>query len=105
MSTGVEPKAAPASHGMFCTRYEEARLISMRAHQLADGATPLVDVSGTDDVAVVAAREFRAGVLPLVVLRYNVAGKVCEARAATDLRPNSISEDWYRATATATATD
>lgn len=55
------------------TKYEHAKIIGMRAEQIARGAQPFVnddvDLNGRFDPIAVATREMNAGVLPFVVVR------------------------------------
>jgi DNA-directed RNA polymerase subunit K/omega len=57
------------------TRFEEARVISARALQLALGAPPLVKPTGGSTPYNLAKEEFSKKVLPLSVLRRFPSGK------------------------------
>ena len=58
------------------TRYEKARIIGVRALQLAYGAPPLVppSVVGSSDPVLIAKYEVENGILPLSILRYTSSG-------------------------------
>ncbi|MCS7118408.1 MAG: DNA-directed RNA polymerase subunit K [Thaumarchaeota archaeon] len=51
------------------TKYEETRIIGGRALQLSMGAFPLVRPNANDTSFTLALREFKAGVLPIVIRR------------------------------------
>lgn len=52
------------------TKYEHAKVIGVRAEQIARGAQPFVsDEGGRFDPIAIAVRELNAGVLPFVVVR------------------------------------
>lgn len=52
------------------TKYEHAKVIGVRAEQIARGAPPFVtDDGGRFDPIAIAVRELNAGVLPFVVVR------------------------------------
>jgi len=51
------------------SKFERARIIGARALQLANGAPPLIEVSGERSPIDVAMRELENGIIPLVVLR------------------------------------
>lgn len=52
------------------TKYEHAKVIGVRAEQIARGAQPFViDDGGRFDPIAIAVRELNAGVLPFVVVR------------------------------------
>lgn len=50
-------------------KYEKARVIGARALQLFSGAPPLINVKPDQTPLQVAMEEFKAGVLPIVVIR------------------------------------
>ncbi len=54
------------------TKYERARIIGIRALQIAYGAPPLVDPKkvGSTDPVVIARYEVDNGILPLTIYRY-----------------------------------
>jgi DNA-directed RNA polymerase subunit K len=64
------------------TRYEIARIISVRALQLAMGAQPLVDVKklGTTDPVIIAMEEFRQGLLDFIIVREYPDGRQARFR-------------------------
>jgi DNA-directed RNA polymerase subunit K len=52
------------------TKYEIARVIGLRAEQLAKGAKPMVPVSeSTRDVVQIATEEYQKGVIPICIIR------------------------------------
>lgn len=55
------------------TKYEHAKIIGIRAEQIARGAQPFVndeiEVNGRFDPIAIANREMNAGVLPFIVVR------------------------------------
>ncbi|MEW5315078.1 MAG: hypothetical protein WDW38_006530 [Sanguina aurantia] len=56
------------------TKYEHAKIIGIRAEQLARGAQPFVndeenDATGRFDPIAIALRELAAGVLPFIIVR------------------------------------
>jgi DNA-directed RNA polymerase I, II, and III subunit RPABC2 len=70
----IEAVAQPRKTRGFYTKYEYTALVAMRAQQLADGAKPLVDLTGlrqSDPLFVwtVAKREIEQRKLPFVVRR------------------------------------
>jgi len=54
------------------SKYERARIIGLRALQIAHGAPPLVDpaVVGSTDPVAIARYEVDNGILPLTIYRY-----------------------------------
>jgi len=58
------------------TKYEKARIIGVRALQLARGAPPLVspEVVGSTDPVLIAKYEVENGILPVSILRYTSSG-------------------------------
>ena len=61
----------------FLTKYEKARIVAVRAMQLAQGAKPLIDVSKLDtkDPVLIAIKELESGVLPFVIKRETPNGE------------------------------
>lgn len=51
------------------TKYEVARVIGLRAEQLARGAKPLVDTGNLIDVVQIATEEYKKGVIPICIIR------------------------------------
>lgn len=51
------------------TKYEIARVIGSRAHQIAAGAPPTVDIGDLDDAVKIAEKEWRERKIPLVIVR------------------------------------
>ena len=66
---------------MKLTRFEETRLISARALQLALGAPPLVKPGKEMSIFDLAKEEFRQSVLPLAVMRDFPDGSVKKIEA------------------------
>jgi DNA-directed RNA polymerase subunit K/omega len=66
------------------TKYERAKVVGMRAEQLARGMEPLVPVPADEpfDPEEVARRELLAGRLPFVVVRHTPDGKPVHLRLA-----------------------
>lgn len=62
------PEATGVEHREI-SKYEKARLLSVRAEMLDNGATPLVAVAGDFDPHAIAEEEYKAGVIPLFVIR------------------------------------
>ena len=59
----------------FLTKYERARLIGVRAQQLSNGATALVDTTNLKDVVQIAEEELKQRVIPLIIRRSLANGK------------------------------
>lgn len=61
----------------FLTKYERARIIGVRAFQIAFGVPPLVDpaVLGTTNPVEIAKYEVDNGILPVSVYRYHSSGE------------------------------
>jgi DNA-directed RNA polymerase subunit K len=51
------------------TKYEIARIIGLRAEQLARGAKPMIDIGDTMDVVKIATEEYHTGTIPLCIIR------------------------------------
>ena len=62
------------------TKYEVAKMVAIRAKQLAMGAAPLIDAKamGLQDPIQIAIEEFKAGKLPFIVVRSLPNGKKIE---------------------------
>lgn len=52
------------------TKYEKARIIGVRMQQIADGACPLIDVTGKSDIKEIVEMELEQRKTPLMVRRY-----------------------------------
>lgn len=52
------------------TKYEKARIIGVRMQQISDGAIPLIDVSGMNDIQEIVEKELEERKTPLMVRRY-----------------------------------
>jgi DNA-directed RNA polymerase subunit K/omega len=59
------------------TRFEKARVVAIRALQLAAGAPPLIDVSNLEpkDPIIIAYHEFLRGLLPFLIMRKKPNGE------------------------------
>lgn len=53
----------------FLLDNEEAKIIGLRAQQLANGALPLVDTTGMTSVIKIAKKELKEGVNPFIIRR------------------------------------
>lgn len=51
------------------TKYEKVRVIGLRATQIANGSTPLVDVENMTDPLKMAEKEFNCGKIPINIIR------------------------------------
>lgn len=82
-----KPKVKPASYNIYekvdnsvrrdrITRYEKARIIGIRAMQLSNDATPLVDIEDEVDFVTIATKEYDTGLLQLYAIRKFVDGSV-----------------------------
>lgn len=58
------------------TRYERARIIGVRATQIAQGAEPKTDVKGLTKPYDMAVKEFEDGKSPVIIQRRFVGGEV-----------------------------
>jgi len=54
---------------MNLNKFERARIIGARALQLANGAPPLIEVSGQVNPIDIARKELETGIIPLAVVR------------------------------------
>ena len=52
------------------TKYEKARIIGVRMQQISDGAIPLIDVSGMNNIQEIVEKELEERKTPLMVRRY-----------------------------------
>uniref|UniRef100_A0A7C4BB51 DNA-directed RNA polymerase subunit Rpo6 n=1 Tax=Thermofilum pendens TaxID=2269 RepID=A0A7C4BB51_THEPE len=68
---GFEVKIGPP----WLTRFEKARIIGIRALQIALGAPVLVKVEGNMSPVEIAEKELREGVLPVVIVRWTPGGR------------------------------
>ena len=59
------------------TKFEKARVVAIRALQLAAGAPPLIDVSNLEpkDPIIIAYHEFLRGLLPFLIMRKKPNGE------------------------------
>ena len=57
------------------TKYEEAKLIGVRATQLSQGAEPMIDITGFTDAYTIAVEEYKRGRIPLLIERKFPRGK------------------------------
>lgn len=58
------------------TRFERTRAISHRALQISQGAKPLTDCDGLRDPIEIAEKEFKEGVIPVIIVRHLPGGHV-----------------------------
>ena len=63
----------------YINKYERAKILGIRAQQLANGMQPLVSVEGKRDIYEIVEAEYREGVIPLIIRRY---------------LPDNTHEDW-----------
>lgn len=66
----------------YMTKYEKARLLGIRAHQLSKGAPPMVHVDGLIDVMDIAKKELAEYKMPLIVRRKNPDGSYIDIKAS-----------------------
>jgi DNA-directed RNA polymerase subunit K/omega len=59
----------PSVVTMNLNKFERARIIGARALQLANGAPPLIEVSGQINPIAIAQKELETGIIPLAVVR------------------------------------
>ena len=67
----------PAADKLTCSRmhkFERATLVGRRAHQLSEGATPLIRTNGVTNPILIAEMEMKAGLLPSDIKRYRPDG-------------------------------
>lgn len=62
----------------WLTRYEKARIIGIRALQIALGAPVLVKVEKGSSPVEIAEKELREGVLPIIIVRWTPSGRYQE---------------------------
>lgn len=67
------------------SKYEKARVLGVRAHQLSSGLTPNVPIKGSFNPLLLALQELNEGLIPLIVRRYLPDGSK-EEWAVSDLR-------------------
>ncbi len=60
------------------TNFEYARLIGIRAEQIANGATPMIATTETDPIQI-AIKEFNSGKIPLMISR-QIGNKIEKVR-------------------------
>jgi DNA-directed RNA polymerase I, II, and III subunit RPABC2 len=70
---------------LYLTKYEFARIIGQRAEQISRGAPINVKYDGMYDFLEIAEKEFREGMMPLIICRTYPDGtvkkiKVCEMK-------------------------
>tara|TARA_B100000902_G_C27286367_1_gene904640 strand:- start:210 stop:590 length:381 start_codon:yes stop_codon:yes gene_type:complete len=63
----------------YINKYERAKILGIRAQQLANGMQPLVSTEGKKNIYEVVEAEYREGVIPLIIRRY---------------LPDNTHEDW-----------
>lgn len=59
----------PRQTSQFLTRYEEIRILGIRAEQLSKNFPPLIPITDETDAIEIARKELAAGVLPFIVRR------------------------------------
>jgi DNA-directed RNA polymerase subunit K/omega len=57
------------------TKFEKTRILGLRASQIANGAKPLVDISGLRDPLKIAEKEYYSGKIPISIIRTLPNGK------------------------------
>lgn len=62
----------------WLTRYEKARIIGIRALQIALGAPVLVKVKEGASPVEIAEEELKRGVLPIIIVRWTPSGRYQE---------------------------
>lgn len=63
------------AENIILTKYEKARIIGLRAEQIARGAIPKVDVRGMISPVDIATKEFQSGAIPISVVRKLPSGQ------------------------------
>ena len=63
----------------YINKYERAKILGMRAEQIAKGMQPLVSTKGKRNIYEIVEAEYKEGVIPLIIRRY---------------LPNNTHEDW-----------
>jgi DNA-directed RNA polymerase subunit K/omega len=51
------------------TKYEKARILGVRATQIANGSKPLINIEGMYDCFKIALKEFEQGKTPIDIIR------------------------------------
>ena len=75
MSSASTHDAIPGHDVKILTKYERAKIIGMRAEQLARGSQPFVAIQGPFNPCEVAEKELMARVLPFIIVRTMPDGK------------------------------
>lgn len=60
------------------TKYEKVRVLGSRATQIAQGAPPMIDITGMTDAFTIAEQELKERVIPIIVIRTLPNGKTIE---------------------------
>ena len=63
----------------YINKYERAKILGMRAEQIAKGMRPLVPTKGKRNIYEIVEAEYKEGLIPLIIRRY---------------LPNNTHEDW-----------
>ena len=67
-------------------KYEKSRIVGARAHQLANGDEPLIEVDNETDIVKVALKEYDEGKLPLQIIRKYADGSSYKISASKNSR-------------------
>ncbi len=51
------------------TKYEKARILGLRASQIANGAQIMTDITGLTDPLKIAMKEYKEGTIPINIIR------------------------------------
>ncbi len=62
------------------TKYERARIIGVRAIQLSNGATPMINVDNINNVSEIAERELIEYKIPIIIRRKMPDGSYVDIR-------------------------
>jgi len=60
------------------TKYEVAKILGIRATQIASGSAPMVDITGLDDAYKIAELELERKKIPFLIVRKYPGGKTKE---------------------------
>jgi DNA-directed RNA polymerase I, II, and III subunit RPABC2 len=71
------------------TKYEKARLIGSRAQQIANGAKILIDIKGLSDPIEIAKKEYKKGLIPLILDREMPDGSIIKIKLKPKKRSKS----------------
>lgn len=51
------------------TKYEIVRILGTRATQIAQGAPPMIDITGMTDALTIAEHELKQKIIPIIIIR------------------------------------